>query len=326
MSLFEEYSQRLSELSGIEFQDEVCARLYHSILGFQTVPSKPQGDAGLDGFSHGGKRGYCCYGLENIPSATNKQRESAIVKKFKSDLRRLFELEHKNKKLVHAQSPEMSKILPKGTKLEYIELIANWFDSHRVLSPILTAVGEYKLASKCNYVEPTADVIVVGPKELANRYGVDEITIARIRQRAFIKTVKEAAQVVTIDNPKDFEFKMTVLRKINPDKITVIQTLADLLLANWRMAIAFEKKLDETAPSLHRTLEENRPRILTKVMALMLGQDEPWTQLLRAEELAEEILKGSLGNQFGELIQDVSFGEIARLIGECPISWKEPVN
>jgi len=242
MSLFEEYSQRLSELSGIEFQDEVCARLYHSILGFQTVPSKPQGDAGLDGFSHGGKRGYCCYGLENIPSATNKQRESAIVKKFKSDLRRLFELEHKNKKLVHAQSPEMSKILPKGTKLEYIELIANWFDSHRVLSPILTAVGEYKLASKCNYVEPTADVIVVGPKELANRYGVDEITIARIRQRAFIKTVKEAAQVVTIDNPKDFEFKMTVLRKINPDKITVIQTLADLLLANWRMAIAFEKK------------------------------------------------------------------------------------
>ena len=133
MSLFEEYAERLAELSGIEFQDEVCARLYHSILGFQTVPSKPQGDAGLDGFSHGGKHGYCCYGLENNPLATNKQRENAIVKKFKSDLRRLFELEPKNKKLVHTESPEMSKILPKGTKLEYIELIANWFDSHRVL-------------------------------------------------------------------------------------------------------------------------------------------------------------------------------------------------
>src|SRR6266481_3320695 len=173
MSLFEEYAERLAELTGIEFQDEVCARLYHSILGFQTVPSKPQGDAGLDGFSHGGKHGYCCYGLENNPLATNKQRENAIVKKFKSDLRRLFELEPKNKKLVHTESPEMSKILPKGTKLEYIELIANWFDSHRVLSPILTAVGEYKLVSKCSYLESIAAVVIVGPKELANRYGVD---------------------------------------------------------------------------------------------------------------------------------------------------------
>lgn len=326
MSLFEEYARRLAELSGEEFQAEVCARLYHAILGFQTVPAKPHGDAGLDGFSHGGKRGYCCYGLEHNAFASDKQREKAVIKKFKSDLRRLFELDLEKKKLVHITCPEMATILPNGQKLEYIELTANWFESHRVLNPILTAVEEYKLASKCNHVEPTVAVVVVGPDQLANRYAVDEITIARARQRVFIASIKAVAQTITIENPKDFESKMTVLRKINPEKVDEIHILAGQLLTNWRMAIAFDQKLDDTAPALHQTLEEDRSRILTKVVALMLTSDEPWTQLLSAEAIAEDILRRSLGNQFGELIHDVSFGEIARLIGECPINWKEPAN
>jgi len=119
---------------------------------------------------------------------------------------------------------------------------------------------------------------------------------------------------------------MTVLRKINPEKINAIEILTGQLLTNWRMAIAFDKKLDDTAPALHRTLEDGRSHILTKVMALMLGTNEPWAQLLKAGEIAEQVLRDSLGNQFGELIHELSFGEIARLIGECPISWKEPVN
>jgi len=59
---------------------------------------------------------------------------------------------------------------------------------------------------------------------------------------ALLKRSRKRTQVVTIDNHKDFESKMTVLRKINPDKITVIQIFSDQLLANWRMVIAFEKQ------------------------------------------------------------------------------------
>ena len=65
------------------------------MLGFQTIPSKPQGDAGLDGFSHVGTQGYCCYGPELKTYRQTRSLEKAIVDKFKSDLRRLLELEFK---------------------------------------------------------------------------------------------------------------------------------------------------------------------------------------------------------------------------------------
>jgi hypothetical protein len=324
VDLVQEYADALSALSGNDFQAEVCARLQSVILGFQTVPAKPQGDAGLDAFSHEGRHAYCCYGPEHDEFKNSKQRETGVVNKFKADLRRLFELVFENKKLVRSKSPEMATILPTGQKIEHIELIVNWFESHRVLNPISTAVTECKLASECRYVNSGASVIVVGPKELANRYAVDELTIVRSRQRQFFKSVKEAAQAITIDNPKDFDFKMNVLRQIKPDKISAIESLTEKLRANWRMAIAFESKLDETLPPLHRILEEDRARILTRVATLMLASDQPWTQLLQAETIAHEILGKSFERQFGELIHDVSFGEIARLIGECPIGWEAP--
>jgi hypothetical protein len=145
-SLAGEYAESLASLEGDDFQREVCARLEGVFLGFQVVPAKPQGDAGLDGFSHHGERGYCCYGPEHDSFKTNKRRESAIVEKFAGDLRRLFELDVKNGKLVHKDSPEMGTILPKGRRLKHIELVVNWFESHRVLGPILTRVDESLLS------------------------------------------------------------------------------------------------------------------------------------------------------------------------------------
>ncbi len=323
MSLVQEYIDSLAALSGNDFQAEVCARLQSVILGFQTIPAKPQGDAGLDAFSHGGKRGYCCYGLEHDQCRNNRERVSAIVNKFKGDLRRLFELVFEGGRLVRENSPEMATILPDGQKLEHVELIVNWFESHRVLNPILTAVNEYKTLSECRYVDSLASVVVVGPTELANRYAVDEIIIMRARQRIFIQSIQQAAQVVSIDDASTFDSKMAVLRQIRPDQIPAIEALADRLRANWRMSIAFDKHLDETAPTLHRVLEESRSRILERVAGLMLASTEPWTQLPQAGEVAREILQG-FTSQFGELIQDVSSGEVARLIGDCPIGWSAP--
>jgi hypothetical protein len=139
-NLVEEYAETLTKLTGNDFQDEACARLQLAILSFQTIPAKPHGDAGLDGFSHGRERGYCCYGPEYDPAQRNAQRVKAIAEKFKKDLRRLFELETQGKgKLACTDSPEMPTILPDGKKLIHIELVVNWFESHRVLNPILTA-------------------------------------------------------------------------------------------------------------------------------------------------------------------------------------------
>src|ERR1017187_5698693 len=52
MSLSHEYAYALSQLTGDDFQAEVCVRLGNAILSFQDVPRKPHGDGGLDGLSH----------------------------------------------------------------------------------------------------------------------------------------------------------------------------------------------------------------------------------------------------------------------------------
>lgn len=322
-SLIDEYAHSLAALTGNDFQNEVSARLQSVIIDFQNVPAKPHGDAGLDAFSHGGERAYCCYGPEHNAFKTNKQREDAIVDKFKSDLRRLFELEFNSKVLVVSDSPEMSTILPDHCKIKHVFLLVNWFESHRVLNPILTAANEYGHASKCKYVDSAASVVVLGPWDLANRYAVDELTIARARQRIFIQKVQQKAETITIGSTEKFDQKMSVLTDILPAQAVAIQILSQQLQSAWRMALAFEQELHDTVPNMHRAFEENRRRILTRVLQLMLAAQQPWAELDNATQVAAEILEKDFEKLYGMLIQDVSSGEIARLIGECPIGWEK---
>lgn len=325
-SLIEEYAESLGSLTGNDFQAEVCARLQTFIIGFQTVPSKPHGDAGLDAFSDHGQRAYCCYGPELSAYKRDKERVDAIVNKFRKDLRRLYELEFDKKVLVHSVSPEMETILPKGRKICQIELLVNWFESHRVLSPILTASEEYEKVSQCRYIEKNAAVVVVGPKDLANRYAVDEVAITRARQRVFLQKIQTKAQSVILTSTAKFEEKKEILKEMYPDRGDTIDALWIQLQSSWRMALAFEQELDDTLPNLHRDLEANRCRILQKVLMLMMGSSAPWEQLLRSTEFATEILRKDFDELFGTLVEDLSNGEVARLVGECPIGWKRSVS
>ena len=321
-SITEEYAKTLSSLSGNAFQAEVCARLQSVILDFQTIPAKPHGDAGLDGFSHQGTRGYCCYGPEFTAYKTNKGLETAIVDKFRGDLRKLLELGFTKKQLVCKPSLEMPTILPSGQKLQLIELVVNWFESHRIIGPIHTAFAEYKELSDEKFVEASASVIIVGPTELSSRWAVDEIAIIRAKQKGVLKAIQDAAATVTIANPKDFDAKMAILRQLRPDQLTTIDRLAEELMSKWRTSLAFEISLHESMPTLHRLLAATRSRIVTRVSELMLSSTQPWTQLSTAESIAQGLLESDFGKLYGSLVADVASGEIARLIGECPIGWE----
>jgi len=325
-SLIDEYAASLEALSGTDFQAEVCARLQTFIIGFQTVPAKPHGDAGLDAFSDHGERAYCCYGPEHDEFKNAKLRETAIVNKFRSDLRRLFEVEFVKKKLGVCESPEMATILPKGHKIKAIQLLVNWFESHRVLSPILSAAEEYQKTSVCRYVAEGVSVVVVGPKELANRYAVDEVTITRARQRVFLQKVKSKAASLVLANTEKFDLKRDLLKQMVPGQTEQIDDLWRELQSCWRMALAFEQELSDTLPNLHRDFEANRARILKRVLMLMLSSPEPWKVLGQATDLAAVILQKDFEKLYGMLIDDVSSGEIARLIGECPIGWEKQVH
>jgi hypothetical protein len=324
MSLIREYARTLSQLTGNDFQAEVCSRLQAVILSFQSIPAKPQGDAGLDGISHNGEHGYCCYGPEPDEFKTAKDREKAVVEKFKSDLRKLFELAFDKRKLVRIENAEIATILPDGQTIKHIKLIVNWFESHRVLNPISTAAAQYGQISSCKYVDPGASVVVWGPKDLAGSYAVDESTILRSRQRVFLKEVQSAAEHVEIENPINFDTKMATLREIRPQHVFAIDRLTAQFLADWRMALAFERKIDETLPSLHQSLEGNRRRILQKVAQLMICSDTPWAELGRAGDIATEVLEPDFKTFGPILLGTISSGEVARLIGECPIGWQAP--
>ena len=109
----------------------------------------------------------------------------------------------------------MPTILPSGQKLGHIELLVNWFESHRIIGPIHSAFAEYKELSGCTYVEATASVVVTGPKELANRWSVDEIALIRAKQKGFLKDIQEAAVAINITNPLEISvWKHMTLRPI----------------------------------------------------------------------------------------------------------------
>jgi hypothetical protein len=92
------------------------------------------------------------------------------------------------------------------------------------------------------------------------------------------------------------------------------------------MVLTFEQELDDTLPNLHRDLETNRSRILQKILTWILSSPAPLEQLMQSTEFASVILRKDFDTLFGTIVEDLSNGEAARLVGECPIGWRSPVS
>lgn len=317
-----EYAKCLSELTASVFETEACIRLEHTVSGFQRVPAKPQGDGGLDGFSHWGQRAYCCYGP--IPNTFKKPKdlEADIIGKFSADIRRLCELETAKKKLVYKENTALLSILPSGVQITEILLICNWFESHKIIGPIHTALADCVQVSKCKFVSAQATVQIIGPLEFAQRFYADELALFALQSRVMVNKVKASAGALAVLPPQGFDSKIATLKLIRPDRESTIDGMAESLRHDWRMNLAFEQELDETLPDLHRALQDSRRRILTRVNQRMLSSTEPWNELREMADEAREILKVEFGAYAG-MIDDVSSGEIARLIGICPIDWEK---
>jgi hypothetical protein len=315
------YAKEFGALTESQFEVEVCVRLEHTVAGFQRIPAKPQGDGGLDGFSHHGERGYCCYGPVPDSFKNAKAYEKAIIKKFSGDLQRLCELGMSEKALTHRANKALPNILPEGVRLKEVILICNWFESHKVVGPLHSALAEYLKASSCTYICEDAVVQIIGPTEFAQRFYADELAVLALQNRVVFQKVKEVASSISVAPPEGFEAKMAKLKKIRPGKDTTIDGLADGFRHDWRMNLAFEQELDDTLPDLHRALQEGRRRILARVNQRMLVSETPWSELPEMVAEAREILKVEFG-AYAAMVDDVSNGEIARLIGICPIDWE----
>jgi len=348
MSLIEKYASTLEALTGTPFQDAVCTRLRSAIPSFQKIPDK-SGDGGLDGYSHNGEYGYCCYGFELDASKSEDVYVSMIVDKFQKDLRRLFELEEirgkagdtteapvqvatpvttdapkvQKPKLQHVPNKELASVLGKDVKIKHIRLLVNRFESKKALGRIQTALRRYKSASQCRLVDPSATLVLDGPQQLAEEHHVDELALSLAKRQMLIERLSDSAKKVELPTPSTFDSKMSLLKQIRPGHDSAIDGMAEAFKTDWKLALASEKDLSDSASNIHLALDRGKRRLLTKVNKLMTESDEPWNELSRAGELAEEMLGPILESWFGDLSTDVCNGEVASLIGDCPIGWEK---
>jgi hypothetical protein len=321
------YARMLGGLEGDAFEAEVCARLGTCIADFQRIPRRPAGDAGLDGLSHGQTRAYCCYGPEQEPfKKSTKGLKDDILEKFRGDLRKLFELTYETKrKLVEKPSAEMKTILAPGRKIKNVYLVVSWFETHRIIGPLNQSFAEYKAASSRTYIADDAQPTIWGPKDLATLWAVDEHALFRIEQFALLAKVRQAvASGVKPSTLGDFDAKFDYLRqKTSSGRRAAVDRLADHFREAWSTAIALESELAATSMTLHEALEQARTQAAVSADLRSAQSASPQGLI---DDMRNEV-RGHLGDAFGErlgpLAPHVADGEIARLIGECPIDWRK---
>jgi hypothetical protein len=325
-SLIDAYIKALSELEESAFQRAIVQRLLVALNNFQSVPTYPQGDGGIDGHSHKGNRAYCCYGLKYDAAKTSYQRSKQIVKKFSSDLRRLYELEPKGKtRLIHKDNDALLSIFgaapPPCERICHVSLIANWFESHTPLGTIKQNAIIYAGVSQCRWITAEADIVLKGPKEFADQYGADESTMMWLKHQELLATLDAEAPLIDVPDGPTFDTKMQAAEALLPDAKDDVKQVAENLRADWQRAIAFERHLSDRLPQLHAALERGRRRLLTRV--LTHAASTPWEAINRAQEFGESVFKDDFQQPYGmSMVRDLASGEVARLVGGCPINWR----
>jgi hypothetical protein len=327
----DEFVRLMSDLEGRDFEDETCSFLQRIITDFQTVPANPSGDAGLDGHSHAQTIAYCCYGPAKASKETTAKLRTAVIEKFRGDLRTLFEIEiqgkGKKRTLSHCETAEMKTILATGKKLDVIRLVVSVFEDHRVLGSLHDAFNEYKSASKCRYIDAGAKLTIWGPKQLAQVGAVDDLVIAKLEQREIVRriTASMGSQTAKLPVPTNSSFDakfdwLEAQKKLSADAVTRLRTR---FRARWSTAITVENDLANNAPQLHAALATAREEAAADADLASGTAPNPAALLeLMRTKLAER-LEQHLGARFPpEIRNQLVDGEIGRLIGECPVDWR----
>jgi hypothetical protein len=56
----------------------------------------------------------------------------------------------------------------------------------------------------------------------------------------------------------------------------------------------------------------------------MISSDKPHAELARAEQIAKDVLTHGFHTFGSPLLDSISSGEVARLMGDCLIAWETP--
>jgi hypothetical protein len=202
-----------------------------------------------------------------------------------------------------------------------VSLIANWFESHTPLGAIKQNATTYAGASQCRWITEDADVVLKGPKEFADQYGADESTMMWLRHQELLTKIETKAPSIDVPHGPTFDSKMQAAEALLPNAKEEVKQVADNLRADWQWAIAFEGELSDRLPQLHAALERGRKQLLTRVLTHPVST--PWEAINRAQEFSESVFSDDFLEPYGKsVVRNLASGEVARLVGGCPINWK----
>jgi hypothetical protein len=246
----QECAKKLAVLEGKAFQDAVTSLIAKNHLDFQAIPAAPQGDGGLDGLIDGHTVGYCCYGIEDVPSHSSKELVTKMVDKFKKDLMRILEFDPDKSPLTHQDNTTLANVLPSGKKLKHIYLVCNNFDNNTAIGKLTSHLAKLKAASKLTFIEQTCTITIEGPAEITNRLVVTADYQARLDQTLLTKLINQPSQSGTTPaSLTDFEDKMQVLgNKVGATKVKPVE---GLLKKRWLEQLGLIERLNSSVPSAH---------------------------------------------------------------------------
>lgn len=322
-----EYERFLASLVGDAFEDEVCDRLRALFTDFQRIPRKG-GDAGLDGLSHRQTRAYCCYGPQLDPAklATKGALKDDVVAKFRDDLCKIFEIEHQGKTKIVQVDGQVGTVIADGCQLTSIVLVVNWFEDKKIVGLLNTSFRKFLKASACKFVAPECGISIWGPKDLAGLALVDDATRFRAENRVLVAKLREAEKSAPVPVPtstlKDFDSKFDWVVAQDPTNANQVNGLRETFRHAWSKALVFETHLEGAAVRLHQALESAREHAATSAQLRSLENLPPGRLLSDTRSDIRQHLTTAFGDG-GTVSAAFVDGEVARLVGECPIEWRK---
>lgn len=325
-SLEQLVARKLSVLVGKAFETAVCAYLQGSgsFFDFQTIPDP---DGGVDGLSHKQTRGYLMYGPDIKRRGTKeltRKLVDATVKKFRSDFRRILELEGdgaKQLKVAAKPNTELQGIMAKGNRMSHVHCIVSAFDSGAIIGPLNESFAKYLAVSENRFVSPDATMTIWGPTEVAARGVPSSSMIALLEHGGLQTAVNAALSSVTVapDNTSDFDEKFDHMDLVGRKTTGLRQTMRQ----HWSKSIAYDKELSDTSPDIHARLVRIRSSAALAAQLASVTSAQPAELLKETWKELKQQLDDSLGDRLTpEQKNEFAIAETARLIGECHLDWR----
>jgi hypothetical protein len=335
-SVIDEVARLLGELEGDAFQQAICGELLRSFEGrFQSVPAK-NGDGGVDGLTCSNTHAYFCYGPElqiRTKKNANKELSKGIITKFSSDLCRVFGLKTKGrgskKSFVEKPNVELAAVLGTNTRLKHLYLVVSYFQDKTIIGALRDHFDGCKTATKAGYIDPSIDFTLFGPREFAHHCGIDELTLSRLKHPVFHASVGPAiSSAPPVISTGDFDDKFDWLEGQPTTKRDVLTSLRDQYRDSWAKAIAIEQTLQNTTPNAHLELTSIRADVVTIALEGSLTSSGDLQDSIAQLQTIRKELRSRLDSRLGfigpHLLDPLSKGETAKLIGECHIEWRPP--